>query len=69
MYKRNDDGSVFLHEVETVKMRLHKGREERVAVKSRQPIIDDELDEVANRYLQWLEEMSPARTHSKGFPA
>lgn len=66
-HKRNPDGSVILREVETIKTRVSDGQEERIIVKSRQPIVDDELDEVADQYHAWLEEMTlPRRKRGRG---
>ncbi len=62
IYKRNPDGTVILREVDTIKTRTGKdGDEERVIVRSRQPIVNDELEGVAAEYLEWLEAMAAMR--------
>jgi type I restriction enzyme M protein len=63
VYKRAPDGSLLLHDV----IKKHKapkadGSFEEVTVETREPIVDDELDDVANAYHHWLaEQVAPAR--------
>jgi type I restriction enzyme M protein len=65
-FKRNPDGSVILHDVSLTKTRIGKnGIEEQIVVTSRQPIIDDELDSVAESYLDWLKKMAELRSGSR----
>ena len=61
IYRRNPDGTVILKEAETVKFRyLRDGDREEVIVRSLEPIVDDETNEVAQEYLAWLASMSQA---------
>jgi type I restriction enzyme M protein len=67
VYKRHPDGSVMMHEVVITKVKMgDNGKEEQVLVRSQQPIIDDELDEVADAYLDWLEQRSSQRGRRGG---
>nr|BDT31831.1 N-6 DNA methylase [Myxococcus sp. MH1] len=59
VYKREADGSLILEEKAIRQTRTSRtGEIQEVVVKSKQPIVDDELDEVADSYLEWLDRMS-----------
>lgn len=63
IYKRAPDGSLLLHET-VKKHRIPKsdGSFEEVEIKAKEPIVDDELDDVAETYHRWLaEQLTPAR--------
>jgi type I restriction enzyme M protein len=68
IYKRNPDGTVILKEIEVIKYRYRgDGEREEVTVQSIDPIVDDETDEVAEKYLHWLADLSERRnTWSRG---
>lgn len=59
IFKRNPDGTVILRETESIKVRTIRGEaDERVVVRQLQPIVDDELGDVAIEYLNWLQSMA-----------
>lgn len=63
IYKRAPDGSLLLQET-VKKHRVPKpdGSYDEVAVRVNEPIVDDELDEVAETYHSWLaEQLTPVR--------
>ena len=63
IYKRAPDGSLLLQET-VKKHRIPKpdGTFDEVEIKAKEPIVDDELDEVADAYHRWLaEQLTPAR--------
>ena len=63
VYKRAPDGSLLLHET-VKKHRIPKadGTFDEVEIKAKEPIVDDELDEVAGEYHRWIaEQLTPAR--------
>jgi type I restriction enzyme M protein len=63
IYKRAPDGSLLLHET-VKKHRIPKpdGTFEEVETKIKEPIVDDELDDVAEAYHRWLaEQVTPVR--------
>nr|WP_197659496.1 N-6 DNA methylase [Xanthomonas translucens] len=67
LYKRAPDGSLLLHETAKIH-RVPKvdGTFEEVEVSTTEPIVDDELDEVANAYHAWLEEqLTPVRKRNE----
>lgn len=67
IYKRQPDGSVMLRDVVIKKSRvLRSGEEEQVLVRSQQPVVNDELDDVAETYLSWLERLSALRRGRRG---
>ena len=67
IHKRNDDGSLILEKVTIKKSRFLKGgASEEIQVGTMRPIIDDELDDVANSYLAWLEKTAARRRGSHG---
>jgi type I restriction enzyme M protein len=52
-YKRSPDGKIIHHEEETTKVRFNdQGVEEHVTIRSRRPIVDDELDDVAKWFIR-----------------
>lgn len=63
IYKRAPDGSLLLHQtVTTHRVIKPDGTFEDVQVASDEPIIDDELDEIADEYHAWLaRQLVPAR--------
>lgn len=63
VYKRAPDGSLLLRETtKTHRIPKADGTIEEVAVKATEPIVDDELDDVAQAYHAWLaEQLLPAR--------
>lgn len=63
LYKRAPDGSLLLHQtITTHRIRNPDGSFEEVQVASDEPIIDDELDEIASEYHSWLaQQLTPAR--------
>ena len=55
VYKRAPDGSLLLHDwVRTSRVPRADGMFEEVSVVTREPIVDDELDDVAFAYREWL---------------
>lgn len=66
VHKRGPDGSLLLREVSTThRVPTESGGFEEVVVTIEEPIVDDELDEIANAYHQWLTEQAvPARKRS-----
>lgn len=67
IYKRAPDGSLLLQDsVRTHKLPMADGTFEEVAVSTTAPIVDDELDEVAEAYHAWLaEQLTPVRKRSE----
>lgn len=63
VYKRSPDGSLLLHRtVSTHRARKPDGTFEEVQVAVDEPIIDDELDEIAAEYHAWLDQqLTPVR--------
>lgn len=63
VYKRAPDGSLLLHDsVRTHRLPKADGSFEEVAVTSKEPIVDDELNDVAEAYHLWLaEQLTPVR--------
>jgi type I restriction enzyme M protein len=68
IYKRAPDGSLLLHETtKTHRIPKADGSFDEVEVKANEPIVDDELDDVAAAYHQWLaEQITPARKRKTG---
>jgi len=59
LHKRAADGSLLLHDSVTVR-RVPKrdGTFEEVEIRAKEPIVNDELDEIADAYHRWLAERS-----------
>lgn len=68
VFKRAPDGSLLLHDwVRTSRIPRHDGMFEEVSVVTREPIVDDELGEVAISYREWLvDQMKSARGRHAG---
>lgn len=67
-YKRAADGSLLLHEVVTTR-RVNRpdGTAADLTVRAKEPIVDDELDDVAQAYHRWLAQQSvPAMKKTGG---
>jgi len=55
VYKRGPDGSLLLHEISTThRVPSENGGFEEVVITTEEPMIDDELDEIAIAYHKWL---------------
>jgi type I restriction enzyme M protein len=63
IFKRAPDGSLLLREtVKTHRVTKPDGTVDEVEIRAKEPIVDDELDEVAETYHRWLtEQLTPAR--------
>ncbi|CAN5189520.1 hypothetical protein BH11PSE9_BH11PSE9_28390 [soil metagenome] len=63
IYKRAPDGSLLLHDsVRTHRLPQSDGTFEEVVVMTTAPMVDDELDDVAEAYHLWLaEQLTPVR--------
>jgi type I restriction enzyme M protein len=58
-FKRDPDGSLVLKDTPIRKVRRKEGGEtEEVVVVVKKPIVNDELDDVAESYLEWLQNMT-----------
>ena len=63
IYKRAPDGSLLLHEtVKTHRIPKPDRSFEELEIKAKEPIVDDELEDVAEEYHRWLaEQLTPSR--------
>ena len=54
IYKRNPDGTEVLERKIRDAVRIVAGKIEKYQVEAVEPVIDDELDDVAEEYVRWL---------------
>jgi type I restriction enzyme M protein len=56
IHKRNPDGTEMLQKRINEAVRIVGGQVQKYAVEVVEPIVDDETDDVANSYLEWVKE-------------
>ncbi len=62
IFKRNPDGSIILEDAKVAPgPRLLDSENEHKIIRAKRPSVNDELDDVADCYLEWLEKMASLR--------